>query len=176
MSLADYKASRSVPLALRTVVLLFDGDRVLLGRKKSGFGEGYLVGIGGKVEADEAPEAAALREFREETGAHVDADALHHVAVLDFYFPHTGDGSWDQRVHVYVAGQHHGGVIETEEIEPEWFAAPDIPLHRMWDDARIWLPRVLAGHRLGGEFLFGADRTVVEHELADAGPPAPPDV
>jgi hypothetical protein len=37
---------------------------VLLGRKKRGFGEGYVNGFGGKVEPGETVEAAAAREVR----------------------------------------------------------------------------------------------------------------
>jgi hypothetical protein len=35
------------------LVLVEEGDRVLLGRKKRGFGEGYYNGFGGKVESGE---------------------------------------------------------------------------------------------------------------------------
>ena len=171
MSLPEYKASRSTALGLRTVVLVVDGGRVLLGLKNSGFGQGNFVGIGGKVEAGESVEDAAAREFLEETGASVDRASLTHAAVLDFYFPHTQDESWDQRVHVFMAARHTGTPTQTDEISPAWFAHGELPLDRMWDDARIWLPLVLRGHRLGGEFLFDANLNVVEHELADAGIP-----
>lgn len=40
------------------------GGRVLLGRKKRGFGEGYVNGFGGKVEPGEGIAAAAAREVR----------------------------------------------------------------------------------------------------------------
>ena len=54
------------PLRPRTVVFLLRGTEVLLGLKKKGFGENYLVGIGGKVEDGETIEEAAKREVAEE--------------------------------------------------------------------------------------------------------------
>lgn len=53
------------------VGFLFDNDKesVLLVRKnKPQWQAGYLNGIGGKIEADESPDEAIHREFREETG------------------------------------------------------------------------------------------------------------
>jgi len=47
--------------------------------------------------------------------------------------------------------------VETPEIRPEWFEVTDLPLDRMWDDARRWLPRVLAGERLGAVFTYEDD-------------------
>eukprot|EP00850_Spirogloea_muscicola_P021343 SM000245S08182 [mRNA] locus=s245:67320:74880:+ [translate_table: standard] len=47
---------------LLTLALVHEGGRVLLGRKKRGFGEGYYNGFGGKVEPGETVEGAAIRE------------------------------------------------------------------------------------------------------------------
>jgi 8-oxo-dGTP pyrophosphatase MutT (NUDIX family) len=43
-------------------VVVQQGDRVLLGEKKRGFGEGYYNGFGGKVEKAETILEAAKRE------------------------------------------------------------------------------------------------------------------
>ncbi len=48
--------------ALRKLVIINDGDRVLLGEKKRGFGAGYFNGFGGKVEPGETIREAAQRE------------------------------------------------------------------------------------------------------------------
>lgn len=52
----------------RTLCFLLDGDKVLLGLKKKGFGQGKWLGIGGKVEEGESVEEAAKREVKEEIG------------------------------------------------------------------------------------------------------------
>jgi 8-oxo-dGTP pyrophosphatase MutT (NUDIX family) len=52
---------------------LFDGDRVALVEKaEPKWQRGYLNGIGGKIDATEGPFVAMVREFREETGAHIE--------------------------------------------------------------------------------------------------------
>ena len=51
-----------------TLMILRDGDRILFGLKKRGFGKGKLVGVGGKVDANETVEEAAIRETEEEIG------------------------------------------------------------------------------------------------------------
>lgn len=44
------------------LAIVNQGGRVLLGEKKRGFGEGYFNGFGGKVEAGETVQQAAIRE------------------------------------------------------------------------------------------------------------------
>ena len=56
------------------VVLLQDG-RILLARHERAAGS-YWVLPGGSVEADETPEAAAIREVREETGLEIELERL----------------------------------------------------------------------------------------------------
>ena len=51
-----------------TLVIINDGERVLLGMKKRGFGQGRWNGFGGKVAPGETIDAAASRELREEAG------------------------------------------------------------------------------------------------------------
>lgn len=54
-----------------TLMILRDGDKVLFGVKKRGFGKGKLVGVGGKVDKGETVEEAAVRETQEEIGVKV---------------------------------------------------------------------------------------------------------
>ena len=58
----------SIPKKLLTLVFLREGEKVLLGMKKRGFGEGKWNGFGGKVEAGETIIEAAAREVKEECG------------------------------------------------------------------------------------------------------------
>ena len=44
---------------------------MLLGHKKTGFGTGKIVALGGHVEPGESPAQAAAREVKEEAGLHV---------------------------------------------------------------------------------------------------------
>jgi 8-oxo-dGTP diphosphatase len=134
-------------------------QQVLLGYKKTGFGTGRWVGLGGHVEDGEQPRAAAAREVAEESGLIVSADSLDHVASLTFRFP--ARPAWDQTAEVYLTGQFRGQPQDSEEIAPSWFGVSDLPLAAMWDDARYWLPRVLAGQRVAADISFAADCATV---------------
>ena len=128
---------------------------VLLGRKHEGMGTGKVVGPGGHVEPGEDPLAAAVREVKEETGLIVDPASASRRASVGHHFPTRP--SWDQRVDVFVATRWHGELAPSQELTPAWYPVGGVPYEQMWDDAREWLPHVLAGERIEAEFEFAAD-------------------
>ena len=132
------------------------GERqVLLGHKKTGLGTGKIVGLGGHVEPTETPAEAAAREVEEEAGLHVAPAALLEAAHVTFLFPVCH--RWDMVASIFTSAGWSGEAAETAEIRPEWFPVADLPLMRMWDDAKYWLPRVLAGERVRATFTYAAD-------------------
>jgi len=135
------------------------GPEVLLGLKKTGFGAGRWVGLGGHIEAGEKPVEAAVREVEEESGLVVSADTLAHMAALTFLFP--ARPSWDQTADVYTTAAWQGELAESDEIAPRWFRQDELPLDAMWDDARHWLPRVLAGEQVRLTVTFADDCATV---------------
>lgn len=140
-----------------------DGTReVLLGHKKTGLGLGKIVGLGGHVEPGESAVEAAVREAKEESGLCVATAALTGAACLTFLFP--AHPSWDMDVAVFTGADWSGEPAETEEIRPEWFPVAALPLNRMWDDGKRWLPRVLAGERLRATFSYADDNETVATE------------
>jgi 8-oxo-dGTP diphosphatase len=163
-----------MPLRSTCLCLLISegGDRgreVLLGHKKTGLGLGKIVGLGGHVELDESPAEAAVREVREESGIGVRVDSLTELAHVTFLFP--ARPSWDMDVVVFASAAWSGQPVETEEIRPQWFSVSDLPFDRMWDDARHWLPRVLAGERLAATFTYAPDCETVADTASTAPPP-----
>jgi 8-oxo-dGTP pyrophosphatase MutT (NUDIX family)/NTP pyrophosphatase (non-canonical NTP hydrolase) len=134
-------------------------QRVLLGYKKGGFGEGKFDGFGGKVEPGETTSVAAARELMEESGLVVSPGELEYVAHLDFLFPHRPE--WSQIVHAFVAHGWAGTPTESDEMVPQWFEYQEIPYARMWGDSLYWLPLALAGKRLHGHIEFLADNETV---------------
>ena len=136
------------------------GPEVLLALKKSGFGAGKWVGLGGHVEDGEKPEAAAVREVYEESGLLVPADSLQHMASIEFRFPTRPP--WDQTAEVFVTSAYQGEATESEEVAPQWFGEHELPLSLMWDDAKYWLPLVLAGERVDVLITFADDCATVE--------------
>ena len=74
-------------MLLNTICLLVKKDsrsgqiaEVLLARKKTGFGEGKVVGVGGTVEAGETVFQAAVREVHEELEVNIREKDLQRVA------------------------------------------------------------------------------------------------
>lgn len=150
-----------------------DGDReVLLGFKKTGFGAGRWVGLGGHVEDGEEFADAAAREVAEESGLVVAPSALTHLASLNFRFP--ARPSWDQIAEVFVATDFAGEPAESDELIPRWFPVGGLPLDGMWDDARYWLPVVLAGERVTAEITFADDCATVAAIDQASGSRQPP--
>lgn len=49
-----------------TLLIIKKENKILLARKKRGFGLGKWNGIGGKIEENETPEQAVIREIKEE--------------------------------------------------------------------------------------------------------------
>jgi 8-oxo-dGTP diphosphatase len=135
------------------------GDEVLVGRKLTGLGAGRAVGPGGKLDPGETPAEAAVREVAEETGILVDPSVLEPRGVLDYRFPSKPE--WSQRSFVFVCRSFIGAGTASEELEPEWWPVDAPPFDRMWDDARHWLPEVLAGGHVEAFFEFGSDLAAV---------------
>ena len=103
--------------------------------------------------------AAAAREVKEESGIRVAEDALTEAAQLTFLFPERP--SWDMDVAIFTSADFSGEATESEEIRPQWFPVTALPLDRMWDDGKHWLPRVLAGERLRATFSYAPDNETV---------------
>lgn len=68
-------------------------------------------------------------------------------------------------VHVLAAHDWEGEPVETEEMAPEWFFMDMIPYTKMWEVDEQWLPLILAGHTVMGEFTFGPDGSIVSHDI-----------
>jgi 8-oxo-dGTP diphosphatase/2-hydroxy-dATP diphosphatase len=137
---------------LMTLVLVDNGEAILLGLKKRGFGEGRWNGFGGKVESGETLLEAAKRELKEEVG--IEATGYEQVGILNFSF--ESDAQTLLEVNVFRITNFTGEPMETEEMKPKWFAYQDIPYAKMWPDDAYWLPLVLEGRRVKGSFHFDA--------------------
>ncbi|GAB3615528.1 hypothetical protein GCM10027416_00850 [Okibacterium endophyticum] len=140
------------------------GTEVLLGEKKKGLGIGKLVGPGGKLEPGETPEQAIVREVREESGLLVQEHDLVRLGRIHYEFPHREE--WTQSSWVFSARVFSGQIVESDELLLRWHPVPAIPLERMWDDAKYWLPAALGGEYCERRFVFGDDlSTVVAGDL-----------
>lgn len=147
-----------------TLLFLRREDEILLAMKKRRFGEGKWNGVGGKVDEDESIEEAAIRECQEEVG--VRALSLAHVADLHFFQEPETHPTMNSDCTVFLCHSWEGEPVETEEMLPKWFNVSRIPYDEMWTDDRLWLPRVIEGERIKGEFIFDQNDNFISHEVA----------
>ncbi len=160
----------STPVTL--CFLLRDAGRgssdVLLGLKRTGFGAGKIVGVGGHVEAGESAAEAVCREVWEEIGVVVLERDLAPAGAVEFVFPARPE--WNMSCRLFTTRRWQGEPSESQEIIPEWFDSAAPPFERMWADAAHWLPSALAGEAPEVVIVLNRDnQTVASVEILQAG-------
>ena len=149
------------PNMLSSLVFIVKDSEVLLIRKKTGLGAGKVNAPGGKIEADETAEAAAIREVMEEVKLEV--TNLKKMGILKFQFL-NGDKLALQCT-VFKTSTFCGEPEETVEAKPFWCDTNKIPYSEMWADDVIWLPGVLEGNCFEGKFVFDDDQMIYKKVL-----------
>lgn len=145
-----------------TICYIINGrGEVLLQKKRRGFGQGKWNGPGGKVDPGETVKQCAIRELFEETG--VEAGQLEEAAYLEFVFP-SGQEESNNQTRAFVSHKWQGVPEDKGEGELQWFPIDKLPLDKMWDDDRYWLPQALAGEKLRMRFYFDEQGKVVKYE------------
>lgn len=160
----DIKSAREFVDKLKpkvlTLCLTLKGDKVLLGMKKRGFGEGRWNGFGGKVEKGETLMEAAKREMLEESG--LVAEEIEERGSIDFHFMDTGKL---MEVHMFDVLKYSGEPVETEEMRPQWFDLDKIPFNSMWADDPYWFPLFLEKKKFKGRIIFADNDNILSHEI-----------
>ena len=91
------------------------------------------IGVGGKLEPGETPEACARREMTEETGlTPLKMDYRGVVMFLSDKWP-------DEEMHLFTCPEFEGKLIPCDEGELEWVNKSDVPLLPIWEGDRIFL-------------------------------------
>ena len=145
--------SNWTPLQQGTLVYLVRDSSVLLIHKLTGHGAGRINAPGGRLEEDESIYQCAVREVREEVG--IRAGSLNPAAALRF---HDFGNGFSMTGYVYTSTTFEGDAVSTNEANPFWCDMDEIPYDKMWEDDALWLPRVLAGDCILGDFVFENDR------------------
>ena len=145
-----------------TLLFIIKDDKILLAKKKRGFGAGLLNGAGGKVEPYESEDNAAVRETQEEfkiTPLNLNKRA---EIELDEYV--NGEHAI-VNMSIFTATDYEGAPTESNEMEPVWFDLNKIPYTRMFPDDGYWLPEVLKGNYVTGTFKYDINLNILDHKI-----------
>ena len=145
-----------------TLLLVIKNNQILLACKKRGFGIGKYNGVGGKLEPGESVEQGMIRETFEEIGIVPTNYTLRGVINFDEYY--KGEPVIET-THIYVASDYNYEPQETDEMKPFWFDLDKIPYDNMFPDDKFWLPKIIAGENVIGEFVFDKDFNKLSHYI-----------
>ncbi|MBO7165959.1 MAG: 8-oxo-dGTP diphosphatase [Kiritimatiellae bacterium] len=102
-------------------------------KKKHDPNAGKWIGIGGKLEAGETPDACLLREVYEETG--LTLTAYTYRGVVNF----QSDQYDNERMHVYTATGWDGVLHPCDEGELRWIPKAELFTYPMWEGDALFL-------------------------------------
>lgn len=148
-----------------TLLLVIKDNKILLACKKRGFGIGKYNGVGGKLESGESVEQGMIRETFEEIGIAPKDYELRGVIAFDEYY--KGEPVLEV-THIYVASDFDGEPQETDEMKPFWFDLDKVPYDKMFPDDKFWLPMIIEGEYVIGNFKFDKDFNKLEHNIEKA--------
>lgn len=118
----------STLLLVVAVALIGDGGRVLMQKRRSGSMHGGLWEFpGGKVEAGETPEQAALREIEEELGVRPDPAGLGPLSFASGFLPPDDGSGRPLVILLYTCRSWQGRPSCRDAEEICWFAPSDLP-------------------------------------------------
>lgn len=166
MSKIQVYLATNPPIRETVIGYLVKGNEVLLGvrtRVSNDLGHHVIAGIGGGVEEGETPEEALKREILEEI--EVNVTDWQKVGCVVNLSPHRP--AWNMRVIIYLVTGFEAEPKKTVDIDPRWYPKNELPLPEMWSDNQITAPLVLAGKRITGSFLYGADGQIAEQWLTE---------
>jgi len=138
---------------------------IMVGRKKTGLGVGKLTLFGGKVEVNESPQQAMIRELAEEAFVKPkDAQKLGRLVM------EIQDIRLRLIAHIFRCSDVIGQPTESYEMTVEWVPVSDIPYDQMWADNKYWMPYLLSGQSFEGEFVFADIDTLIKHTCGPRTP------
>lgn len=147
-----------------TLCLLKRDNEILLAMKKRGFGEGKYNGVGGKIETNETPEEAMIRETQEE----INVTPLKYEKVGLIEFDEYYKGKKQNLVfHLYIVYDWEGIPCESDEMNPKWFHIDSIPYDKMFPDDKYWLPLILEGRKIRAYFEFDENWNLLSKNIYD---------
>ena len=125
-----------------TLCYVFRGDEVLMlhrVKKKQDINKDKWIGIGGKFEDQESPDACILREAKEETG--LTLRDLRCRGVITFLTENPEDGEY---MYLFTADSFEGEMIECNEGDLQWVRREFLSSLPKWEGDQIFLDLLFA--------------------------------
>ena len=124
----------------QTVVCYLKRDNYYLllfrNKKKNDYNEGKWIGVGGRLEKDETPDQAAIREIKEETG--LDVHSLKCAGEVLFI-----NNDYQETMFVYEITDFSGELIDCDEGELKWIPINEMYNYPMWEGDKAFLPLLI---------------------------------
>jgi 8-oxo-dGTP diphosphatase len=105
---------------------------------------------------DQNPEEAARRQIKAELG--VTPKILALMGVIDFVISFQGKSYPDLRVYIYFCPSWMGKIPPKKEKQGRWVEASEVPVERIAVQNKKWLPRVLRGEKIKGDYTFDTEK------------------
>ena len=106
-------------------------------KKKNDVNGGKWIGVGGKLEENESPDEALLREVKEETGLTLTSYRFRGIIT---FVSDTWEGEY---MYLYTADGFEGEIIECDEGELSWIDKSSVLDLPTWAGDRVFLTRLL---------------------------------
>lgn len=151
------------------LIYVRSGDRVLMlhrnanGPRSDGLPDyhaGKWNGLGGKLEADESPLEASVRELREESGLDLPAAWFHPMGTLQFpnFKPHKSEDWLCFVFEVQIPADDRARIdaqsLQGPEGELHWIQVSDLLKLNLWAGDLHFIPYVQAGRPFFGTIWY----------------------
>ncbi len=147
-------------MILTTLAYIQKDDKYLMlyrNKKENDINEGKFVGIGGKLEKDESPRDACIREIKEETNL----DAINPVYQGMITF--VNDICETELIFIYLVQEFSGEIHECDEGELHWIEKEMILSLNLWAGDRYFLEPIINNQvdkPIDYKFIYSKDELI----------------
>lgn len=126
-------------MQLSTLCYIKNGHDILMlfrNKKKEDVNKGKWIGVGGKIEAGEAPEEAMRREVQEETGLRISHCRLRGFMTFVYEERET------EYIFIYTAETSEREFLPCDEGTLAWIPQDEISSLALWSGDRLFMPYI----------------------------------
>lgn len=149
-------------IQLATICYIDNGEAFLMlhrNKKENDIHHGKWIGVGGKLEAGETPQACARREILEETGLEVTDMSLRGIITFPNLTPNC-----DWYAYVFKITGFEGELIDCPEGDLEWVPYDQVLMKPSWEGDWRFQSWLLENKPFfSASFSYEADKLVSYH-------------